>query len=87
MSVKKAKKSFEMLSRNIKADKKTFFAYVRSKTKCKVRTGPLLKNSGEIITDLKETADTFNQSIGSVFTKEDWTLSQCVRTIRFQQLV
>ena len=50
-----------MLARNIKANKKTFFAYVRSKTKCKVTTGPLLKNSGEIITDLKETADTFNQ--------------------------
>ena len=60
-----------MLARNIKADKKTFFAYVRSKTKCKVRTGPLLKHSGEIITDLKETTDTFNQYFCSVFTKED----------------
>jgi len=62
IAVKKAKKSFEkMLARNIKADKKSFFAYVRSKTKCKVRTGPLLNDRGEALMDLKETADAFNQ--------------------------
>jgi len=70
-AVKKAKKSFEkMLARNIKADKKSFFAYVRSKTKCKVRTGPLLNNCGEAIRP-QETVDTFNQYFCTVFTKKD----------------
>jgi len=73
-AVKKARWNLEkMLARNIKTDKKSFFAYIRGKSKLKSRSGPLINKAGDIITDLKETANKFNKYFSSVFTKEDWS--------------
>jgi len=71
-AVKEAKRNFEkMLAKNIRSDRKSFFAYVRSKCKSNVRSGPLINEAGIIITDLKETANIFNEYFSSTFTTED----------------
>ena len=70
-----------MIAKNIKNDKKTFFAYVRSKSKSKVTPGPLLNEAGETVSDLKESADMFNCYFSSVFTKED------LSTVQSQQIL
>ena len=70
--MKEAKRNFEkMLAKNIRSDRKSFFAYVRSKCKSNVRSGPLINEAGNIITDLKESANLFNEYFSSVFTTED----------------
>ena len=67
-----AKKQFETkLANNIKNDSKSFYSYVRSNQRNKVRVGPLKDNAGNTITDDKVTADTFNDYFASVFTVED----------------
>ena len=67
-----AKKQFETkLANNVKNDSKSFFAYVRSNERNKVKVGPLKDNLGNIITDNKVTADIFNDYFASVFTRED----------------
>ena len=71
MAVKEAKRNFEKRLKNIRSDKKSFFAYGRSKCKFNVRSGPLINEAGSIITDLKESANLFNEYFSSVFTTED----------------
>ena len=57
----KGKKQFETkLANNIKNDSKSFYAYVRSKERNKVKVGPLKDNAGNIISEDKITADIFN---------------------------
>lgn len=69
--VKQAKLNFEKkLAESIKKDTKSFFAYVRSKSKAQVRVGPL-KDSGHVIADSKSMAEIFNDYFASVFTVED----------------
>ena len=69
---KKAKEDFETkLANNIKQDSKSFYAYIRSKQRCKAKIGPLKDSTGTIITDDKLTADRLNKYFVSVFTKED----------------
>ena len=71
---KKAKDDFETkLAANIKHDSKSFYAYIRSKQRCKSKIGPLKDSTGTIITDDKQTADLLNKYFVSVFTKEDLT--------------
>jgi len=80
--LRKSKRKFEkMLAKNIKNDKKTFFAYVRCKSKSKFTPGPLLNKAGETVSDLKESADMFNCYFSSVFTKED------LSTVQSQQIL
>ena len=55
----------------MKNDNKSFFAYVSSKERNKVKVGPLKDSTGNIITDNKITADIFNDYFASVFTTED----------------
>ena len=71
---KKAKEDFETkLADNIKQDSKSFYAYIRSKQRCKAKIGPLKDSNGIILTDDKLTADMLNKYFVSVFTKEDLT--------------
>ena len=69
---KKAKLDFEeKLANNIKRDNKSFYAYVRSKQRNKVKVGPLKDTAGNVITDNKKAADLLNEYFASVFTVED----------------
>ena len=67
-----AKKQFELkLANNVTSDSKSFFSYVRSKERNKVKVGPLRDSVGNIITDDKTTANIFNDYFASVFTIDD----------------
>jgi hypothetical protein len=70
--VRKAKLDFEKkLADNIKVDNKSFYAYVRRKSKVKVKPGPLIDDSGKILESPQEMAEEFNSYFSSVVTKED----------------
>ena len=70
--IKKAKKKFEYkLAQNIKEDKKSFYAYVRSKNKSKPKIEPLAGDNGDVIEDITSMAKNFNKFFSSVFTVED----------------
>src|SRR5664279_4430911 len=80
--LKKAKINFETkLASNIKEDKKSFYAYVRSKCKARVRIGSIVNKNGEEIEDLTETAEEFNEYFSSVFTEEDTSNVPCADQI------
>ena len=73
-AVKEAKRKFEeLLAQNIKEDSKSFYAYVRSKSKSKVKPGPLVDADGQVIASDDATAEEFNKYFASVFTNEDVT--------------
>ena len=59
------------LADNVKNDSKSFYAYVRSKQRSKVRVGPLKDTSGKIISDNKDAANLLNEYFSSVFTVEN----------------
>ena len=70
--VKDANANFEKrLADNIKTDSKSFFAYVRKRSKTKVKVGPLINSAGEKMEDAHGMADEFNTYFASVLTKED----------------
>jgi len=72
--IRKSKRNFEVkLARNIKSDTKSFFAYVRKRTKSKVETGPLLNDSGVMLNSQTDMAEEFNRYFASVFTSENVT--------------
>jgi hypothetical protein len=67
-----AKIMFEKnLADNIKRDCKSFYAYVRSKQRNKIRVGPLKDSTGSIISDSRAIANLLNNYFSSVFTVED----------------
>ena len=69
--VKKANKQFELkLANNIKEDRKSFFAYVRSKSKSNVNVSSLADRQGELTSGSKAKAEMLNDFFSSVFTKE-----------------
>ena len=55
----------------IKEDKKSSFAYVRSKTKCKAQVGPLCNTQGQEVNDALDMAESFNAQFLTVFTADD----------------
>jgi len=55
----------------VKNDSKSFYSYVRSKQRSKVRVGPLKDTSDKIISDNKEAANLLNEYFASVFTVEN----------------
>jgi len=61
----------EKLSSNIKQDKKSFFAYSRSRTKSKVHIGPISTSSGNMTNSGAELVNSFNDHFVNVFTAED----------------
>src|SRR3989441_9563760 len=67
-----AKIRFEQnLANNIKQDSKSFYSYVRSKQRSKVRVGPLKDSAGNIVSDSGAIADLLNSYFSSVFTVEN----------------
>ena len=69
---KKAKEEYETkLANNIKEDSKSFYAYIRSKQRCKEKVGPLKDTLGNVVNDDKLNADLLNRYFVSVFTNED----------------
>ena len=67
-----ARRNFEeKLALKIKDDKRSFFAYVRSKSKGTVKVGSLEDKHGHTIFESKEKAEILNEFFGSVFTKEN----------------
>ena len=56
--IKQARQNFEeLLAKNIKEDRKSFFAYARSKSKCNVRVGDLSNNQGQMVSDAVENVE------------------------------
>ena len=71
-AIKSAKKKFESkLASNIKNDSKSFYAYVNSRCKAKVKVGPLVAENGEMVTEAVEMSEQLNEYFTSVFTRED----------------
>jgi len=67
--VRRAKRRFEKkLATNIDKDRKSFFAYARSRSKAKPSIG-----SDTTVLQPQEQAERLNQYFGSVFTEEDKT--------------
>jgi hypothetical protein len=68
---KQAKKDFEVkLAGKIKTDSKSFYSYVRSKSKTKDKVGPLTDDKGTITTDNTAMCKILNEFFSSVFTDE-----------------
>lgn len=68
----KAKNEFETrLAQNAKADSKSFYSYIRSKQRCKVKVGPLRTSNGNAIVSDAEVAESLNEYFSSVFTVEN----------------
>ena len=68
---KKAKKHFEQkLAKDIKTNPKSFYAYVRSKSKVKDKVGPLKDSEGHMVSEEEAMCDLLNEYFGSVFTSE-----------------
>jgi len=67
-----AKREYETsLADKIKEDPKSFYAYVRSKSKVKVKIGPITDKFGHVVSDSNEMANIFNEYFSSVFTDEN----------------
>ena len=72
VDVRNAKLHFEKrLAENIKYDSKSFFAYVRSKSRARIRAGSLISADGVLIEGSKEKDEEFNRYFSSVFSEED----------------
>jgi hypothetical protein len=69
---RKAKRQFEKnLAKDIKNNPKSFYAYVRSKTKVKEVVGPLKDGNGQLVSEGGIMCDILNVYFGSVFTSEN----------------
>ncbi len=70
--IRRVKKNFEHnLAEHIKDNPKLFYGYVRSKSKTKVKVGPLENSEGIIVGDNKGMSKMLNEYFASVFTDED----------------
>ena len=72
------------LTQNIKSDRKSFYAYVRSKQNVRDKVGPLEDNAGNITTQGFLIAEELNMHFSSVFTRED-TCSLPVPETKFNE--
>jgi len=71
-ALKKARHLFEKkLASSIKCDKKSFYAYARSKAKSKIQISSVFDDKGRQIHDDSQMAEAFNAYFTSVFTRED----------------
>jgi len=72
LEIRRSKRNFEKkLAMNIDTDRKSFYAYVRSRTKAKTTVGPLADEQGGATVLPQELAVRFNQYFASVFTSEN----------------
>ena len=65
---------------NIRHDRKSFYAYVRSKQKVQDKVGPLEGSDGNIITEGFLMAENLNEYFSSVFTREDISILPVLET-------
>ena len=71
---RKAKQDFEKkLADNIKTDPKSFYSYVKSKSKTKERMGPLVDSEGNVVEDDSSAANLLNEFFTSVYSEENTT--------------
>ena len=71
-AMRKAKLDFECkLAENIKEDPKSFYAYVRTKSRARVGIGPLKDKNGKIVEDAEGMTQILNKYFASVFTREN----------------
>ena len=69
--LRKARKAFERkLASDVKSNPKSFYRYVRSKSKTKDRVGPLKDSAGNVVNDNKSMCEILNNFFASVFTQE-----------------
>jgi len=54
-----------------KKNKKSFFIYVHSKAKSRIKVGPLVDSDAKESCDASDKAEALNEQFASVFTKED----------------
>ena len=79
-SIRKAKREFELkIAQQIQEDPKAFYSYVRSKSKTKVKVGPLKDQDGNVVSDSKGMSTIFSDYFSTVFTKEDVSNMPIVR--------
>jgi len=72
IEMRRAKRSFEKkLAKNIDSDRKSFYAYVRNRSRSKPQVGPLVNEHNEVTAQSYDMAELFNQFFASVFTLED----------------
>jgi ribonuclease P/MRP protein subunit RPP40 len=70
--IRSTKRDFENnIASRIKDDPKSFFAYVRNKSKSKTKIGPLKNDQGELISECSEMSELLNKYFTTVFTSED----------------
>jgi len=70
-SVRLAKRNFEKsIANNIKKDVKSFYTYVKSKTRVKESVGPLKDNNGSLVCSERDMGNLLNTFFASVFTNE-----------------
>ena len=70
--LRKARNIFEQkLAADVRNNPKSFYRYVRTKTKSKDRVGPLKDSAGNLIEDNNRMCDTLNNFFVSVFTQEN----------------
>jgi len=70
--MRRAKRSFgKKLAKNIDTDRKSFYAYVRNRSRTRPSIGPLINDQNETIAQSYNVAEMFNQFFASVFTVED----------------
>jgi hypothetical protein len=68
---RKAKKQFEKkMAKDIKCNPKSFYSYVRSKSRVKEVVGPLKNRDGNVVSDNAEMCRILNDYFGTVFTDE-----------------
>src|SRR3981081_3032740 len=73
MSKIRQAKSFyeEMIAEKIKSDPRSFYSYVRKKSKVRARIGPLKSMEGLMVKEEDGMANMLSAYFASVFTKED----------------
>ena len=79
--IRNSKRSYEQkIAFNIKHERKSFYAYVRSKQKVQDKVGPLEGSDGNIITEGFLMAENLNEYFSSVFTREDISILPVLET-------
>ena len=70
--MKRSKLNFEKkLAENIKKDSKSFFAYVRGRSRATRKLGRLSDSGGNLVESSEGMSELFNEAFGKVFTKEN----------------
>ena len=71
-AIRRAKEKFEhTLAEKIKEDPKSFYGYVRTQSKTKVKVGPLENRQGSIVGDNKGMSVILSEYFSTVFTDEN----------------